>query len=84
MKLNATTFALATTIAVAILWTVCSLIVVLVPGMSMNMSGYMMHADFTEMQWNMTFTGFLFGLVLWSLSAGLLAWIIALVYNKLS
>jgi hypothetical protein len=84
MKLNANALALASAAAVALVWVVCSLIVILIPGIAMNMSGYMMHSDFGNMQWTMNLTGFVGGLVIWSVFSGVLAWFIATIYNKLS
>lgn len=83
MKLNANAMAMAFAIVTAIFWLICSLIVVTLPQMSMNMSGYMMHSDFTGMQWNMNFPGFISGLIIWSLIAGVSGWMIATVYNRL-
>lgn len=84
MKLDATKFGLAAVCTVAIIWVFCSLLVVMLPGVSMNMGGYMMHADFSGMSWHMGFTGFLLGLILWSLTAGIFAWLLATLYNALS
>ncbi len=84
MKLNTNAFALAAASAVAVVWVACSILVALVPDMSMNMTGYMIHADFGAMQWNMNFGGFVAGLFMWSIFAGVTAWLIATVYNKLS
>ena len=82
MKLNANAFGLAAAVTVAILWLLCSLIVALMPGMSMMMSGYMMHTDFSGMQWDMHLAGFLAGLVIWSVFAYIFGWLMALVYNR--
>jgi membrane associated rhomboid family serine protease len=82
MKLNANALGLAAAMAVAILWILCSLIVTLMPGMSLMMSGYMMHADFTGMQWDMHLAGFLGGLVSWGIFAYVFAWLIAVIYNR--
>ena len=82
MKLDPFKFGVAAACAVAIIWIFCSLLVISLPGMSMNMGGYMMHADFSEMSWHMGVTGFLFGLVLWALSAGIFASLLAAIYNK--
>ncbi|MEX1198276.1 MAG: DUF5676 family membrane protein [Pseudohongiellaceae bacterium] len=84
MKLNANALALATASAVAVVWVVCSILVALSPGMSMNMTGYMVHTDFGAMQWNMNLGGFVAGLFMWSIFAGVTAWLIAALYNKLS
>ena len=83
MKIDAVKFGLAATYAVAIIWVVCSLLVVGLPGLSMNMGGYMMHADFTGMAWHIGMTGFFFGLILWALTAGIFAWLMATLYNKM-
>ena len=83
MKLDAVKFGLAAACAVAIIWVLCSLLVALLPGMSMNMGGYMMHSDFSGMTWHMGFTGFFLGLILWTLTAGIFAWLMAFLYNRL-
>jgi hypothetical protein len=83
MKLNATKFVLAAACAVAIIWLFCSLIVAMSPSMSMNMGGYMMHADFGDMAWDIGFPGFLFSGNLWAVSAGALAGLGAATFNKI-
>jgi membrane associated rhomboid family serine protease len=82
MKLNANAFGLAAAVTVAILWILCSLIVVTMPNMSMNMSGYMMHTDFGGMQWDMHLTGFLSGLVIWTVTAYASCGLLAIIYNR--
>lgn len=83
MKLHASKFGLAAAYAVAIVWVVCSVIVYLLPDLSMHASGYMMHADFSAMHWQMHLTGFLVGLIVWSVVAGVLTWLMAAIYNRL-
>ena len=83
MKLDPIKFGVAAACAVAIIWIFCSLLVISLPGMSMNMGGYMMHADFSGMAWQMGMTGFLAGLILWTVTAGVFAWLLATIYNKL-
>jgi len=83
MKLNAEKFGLAAAYTVTIIWVICSVLVVLLPGMSMSMGGYMMHADFSGMAWQMGITGFVAGLVLWAVTAGVFAWLLASIYNKM-
>lgn len=83
MKLDAMKFGLAAAYTVAIIWVFCSLLVVMLPGMSMNMGGYMMHGDFSGMSWHMGFAGFFLGLVLWTLTAGIFAWLMTEIYNRL-
>ncbi|MAM70674.1 MAG: hypothetical protein CMP91_05970 [Gammaproteobacteria bacterium] len=83
MKLNANALGLAFAFTTAALWTICSLIVLALPQMSMTMSGYMMHTEFTNLQWSMHFIGFVLGLFIWSVIAGVIGWMIAVVYNRI-
>jgi hypothetical protein len=84
MKLDAFKLGLATAIVFAIVWLICSLLVVTVPGAMMGMSGHMLHADLGGLNWTMHWTGFFLGLVGWSILAGLIVWAVASVYNALS
>lgn len=83
MKLDAQKFGIATACVFALLWLVCSALVMSMPDGMMRMSGHMAHADFNQMTWHLNWAGFLFGLVAWSALAGLTAWAIAAVYNRL-
>lgn len=83
MKLDANSLGLSAALTAAILWVFCSVIVVVIPGMAMNMTGSMMHADFAGMQWSMSLVGFFVGLVIWSVFAGVFAWLMAAIYNRL-
>ena len=82
MKLNANKFALAAAIGFAILWLLCSLLVALMPNQSMHVSNAMLHSSMSW-QWNMHWPGLLIGLIAWSLTAGVSAWLIAIIYNRL-
>ncbi len=83
MKLDAVKFGLAAAYAVAVIWVLCVIVVLLLPGMSMSMGGYMMHADFTGMTWHMGFLGLVFGLILWAGFTGFFAYLLAAIYNRL-
>lgn len=83
MKLDAMKLGLATGIVFAAIWVLCSLLVVLLPGTTMQMSGHMIHANLGGMSWTMTGVGFVVGLVLWTILPTLLVWAIAGVYNRL-
>ncbi|MCW8884299.1 MAG: DUF5676 family membrane protein [Motiliproteus sp.] len=82
MTLNANKFALAAAISFALLWVLCSLIVALIPNQTMYVSGTMLHSN-VAWQWDMHWLGLLIGLVAWSLTAGISAWLIATIYNHL-
>jgi hypothetical protein len=83
MKLNASKLFFAVSLAVAIVWLICVALVGLAPGGMMTMSGHMMHSDFNGMSWTLNMTGIVAGLLIWSLSAGALAWLAATIYNFL-
>lgn len=83
MKLNSAKFALAATLTTAIIWIICSLLVFLLPQATIMASSDMIHMDIQDMMWSLTLSGFIKGLILWSLSVGLSAWIFAVIYNRL-
>jgi len=83
MKLDAPKLGLATAIAFAVVWAICSAFVMLLPDMMMQMSGHALHANMGDAHWTMQWTGFIVGLVVWSVLGGVLAWGIATVYNRL-
>jgi hypothetical protein len=83
MKLDAIKLGIATAIISAISWAICSLLVVSMPSGMMAMSGHMVHADLGHLGWTMTTTGFLVGLVAWSIISGVIVWAIAALYNRL-
>lgn len=83
MKLNAFKFGLAAAISFALAWILCSLMVWMMPSMMINMTSNMMHTDWSQMGWQLTFSGMLIGLIGWSVAAGFCGWLLAAIYNKL-
>lgn len=83
MTLQTTKFGLACASAAAILWIFCSLLFMLMPMKMMNMSGHMMHGNFTEMQWQLSLHGVFFGLISWAIISGVAGWLVASIYNRL-
>ncbi len=82
MKIDANKIAVATGMAFAVIWAICSVFVVALPGRMMSMSGDMVHADFeTAMSWSLHWPGFFIGLIAWILVAAFTAWLIATFYN---
>jgi len=84
MKINPTSFAFAGAITAAILWTVCALLVWMMPGSMMNTTGSMVHMDMNSSGWVLTPMGFIWGLVVWSIFTGVFAWLLAFIYNRLT
>lgn len=84
MKINSLNFALASAITAALLWTVCSLLVWMMPGPMMNTTGQMVHMDMSKFGWMLSPLGFFWGLIVWSLFAGIFAYLLAAIYNMLT
>jgi len=81
MKLNAIKLSFAAALATAIVWTVCTALIAILPANMMSLSGHMVHANLTGMNWLLTWSGYFAGLVLWSLIAASIGWMIAIFYN---
>ena len=84
MKINSLNLALASAITAAIVWAICSLLVWTMPGAMMNVTGNMVHMEMGKSGWMLSPLGFLWGLIIWSLFAGIFAWLLATVYNLLT
>lgn len=83
MKLDSVKLAYATAIIFGGIWIICSILVVLIPGAMMQMSGHMLHADLGTMAWTLNWAGFIIGLILWTLLPAVIVWAIAATYNRL-
>ncbi len=83
MKLDAIKFGLASAIAFSIAWIICSIIVMAMPMEMMQMSGNMIHGNFSNMQWNLGMYGLFSGLVGWAIVTGFTGWLIAVIYNMM-
>lgn len=81
MKLDAGRLAIALGATTAILWVICSALVALFSGGMMTMTGHMLHMDATTFSWTLTFTGFLVGLVSWTICAVVAGFLIGWIYN---
>ena len=84
MKINPLNFALASTITAAVVWTICSLLVWMMPGAMMNMTTNLFHMEMAKSGFTLSPLGVIWGLIGWSLFAGIFAWILATVYNLLT
>lgn len=82
--MNSRALAAAFAVTVAIVWTICGLLIMLLPDMMAGMSGNMIHADLAGMQWHMPLVGFLFGGVVWVIVAAITGYLIGWVYNAVS
>ncbi len=82
MKINPITLGFASAITTAVLWVICSLLVILLPGFMTHMTAGMMH-DSVAMSLTMSWLGFIYGLIGWVVSAAIAAWLLAIIYNRL-
>ena len=81
MKIHALNFAFGAAITAASVWLICSLFVWMAPGGMASLTTNMMHMDMTRTGWTISLVGVIWGLVGWSLFAGISAWILATIYN---
>lgn len=63
MKINPSKLGLSFGLVAAVLWVVCSLLVMLMPMEMMSMTGNMVHSDLSNMHWDMGAAGLFVGLV---------------------
>jgi hypothetical protein len=84
MKINPLNLGLASAITAGVVWIICSLLVWMIPGPMMTTTGNMTHMDMSRFGRMLSPIGIVWGLVIWSLFAGIFAWLLATVYNFLS
>lgn len=84
MKINPLNFALASAITAAVVWIICSLLVWMMPGAMMITTGHMVHMDMGRFGWMLSPLSVIWGLIAWSLFAGIFAWLLATIYNLLT
>ena len=82
MKLDPTKFALSAAMTIAILWVIISLLILSLPDTSLKALAAMTHSDFESIQWSLNLVGFIVGLILWVIVAGVIAWLVATFYNR--
>ena len=76
-------FAIACAMSTGLLWSICSALVVCFPNYMLQMTAHMFHVDLADVHWTMTWSGFLLGLLGWTLLAGSAGALLAVVYNRL-
>jgi hypothetical protein len=84
MAIDSNRLALTFACATAVLWVVCSALVAVAPDAMMSVMGHMSHANLTDLDWTLTWSGFLIGLVGWVVWAGAAGWLIGWIYCRLS
>jgi 2TM family of unknown function (DUF5676) len=83
MKIEAARFGLAVGIGSAILWTICSLLVAVMPEPSLALTRSLFHVASGGPVWGVTWAGYLVGLGVWSVGSALFAWLCAFLYDRL-
>ena len=84
MKINVLNFALASALTAAGVWLICSLLVWAMPGPMMNMTANMVHMNMGKSGWVLSPISVIGGLIGWGLVAGIFAWLLATIYNRLT
>lgn len=75
--------AIALAVSVALLWIICSALVWLTPAMMMSMTESMLHAELAHVNWKMSLSGVVAGLVIWTFFAAVMGGLFAGIYNRL-
>ncbi len=84
MTLDPTKLFVAVAAAFAIAWVICAAFVIVLPAGMMTLSGHMIHTELEGMNWSMNMAGFFTGLIAWSALAGAIAWVSAIIYNRMA
>lgn len=82
MKLDTQVIGLAVGAGTAIAWTICSIFIALAPRPGMLLTGAMFHIPAESVTLSPTWAGFLIGLCVWTVTAGLFAALCATLYNR--
>lgn len=83
MTLDASKFGVAAALTAAIIWTIDTLLFSIMPFAFATLHGIMMHSRYIEAGWHLSFSGYIVGLVGWSVSVGLGGWLFAKIHNRL-
>ena len=81
MLVNTKKLVIAWSIAAALVWVICSVLVALSPGSMTAMTGHMIHMELGHTALAMSLTGFIVGLLGWVLLAAGFAWLFGTIYN---
>jgi|GEM_PF-251312 len=83
MQLNVRAYALAAAAWMAILGSLCSLLVAIAPVGFMQTVGYLTHINLVPLTRTITWASYFAGIVAWTLATGLVAGLFAWTYNTL-
>jgi hypothetical protein len=84
MKIDTGLFVISAVATTAVLWVICSLIVLLYPEQSTYFAETMMHLAPGQIKLQMNWAGFLSGLCSWGILAAFGAWLLTFMYSILS
>ncbi len=74
---------MASALCAGLLWFLCSVLVALFPHSMLQMTAHMIHVDLVDIDWTLTWFGFLVGLLGWTILAGVTGTLLAGFYNYL-
>ncbi|MBI3993223.1 MAG: hypothetical protein HY342_08110 [Candidatus Lambdaproteobacteria bacterium] len=84
MKLNIRAFAIASAVAAGLLFTLCALLLALVPSVGYVFFSFLFHIDLSRLAYPMSWGIFFAGLVTWVAGMWLAAAGVAWLYNRLA
>lgn len=83
MKLDTNKLSVAVALMTLAAWVVCAALVAVAPQFSMAATQHMFHLPADTFDWNLTWTGFFVGGVIWPVVALAFTWCAAAMYNGL-
>ncbi len=82
-KIESVTLGFSVAITAAIAWTICSIVVAIAPEQTLAVTRDLFHVLSGNVQWGVTWGGYMMGLCGWSVGAGIFAWICGVLYNRM-
>ena len=82
--LNARAFGFAAATIAGVLTTICALGLAIAPQGTTTLASTLIHLDLSEMSRSLTWSGYLTGLIAWTIGAGFIFWAAAALYNRFS
>lgn len=84
MKIHSVKLGISSAITFAVLWVVCSVLVMALPDQTMSITASMLHANQLSFNWDLGASGLVVGLLAWSAVAGLAGLLVGCIYNSLN
>ncbi|MFL0802738.1 MAG: hypothetical protein K6L81_03410 [Agarilytica sp.] len=75
-------FASAAALSTALIWLLCSVLVLIAPGAINYISGAMMHLEMSHWVWDLSVSKLVVGMLAWALMTWLVVWLTTTIYLR--